>query len=75
MSMSNGRAEDPVVIVGYARTPMGGFQGIFAGTTATQLGSVAVRGAVERPGVEPERIERIYMGCVLPAGLGQAPAR
>jgi acetyl-CoA acetyltransferase len=43
-------AEDPVVIVGYARTPMGGFQGMFAGTSATQLGSVAVRGAVERAG-------------------------
>jgi len=75
MSMSNGRAEDPVVIVGYARTPMGGFQGVFAGTTATQLGSVAVKGAVERSGVAPDMIERIYMGCVLPAGLGQAPAR
>lgn len=75
MSMSNGRAEDPVVIVGYARTPMGAFQGVFAGTTATRLGSVAVKGAVERSGVAPDRIERIYMGCVLPAGLGQAPAR
>jgi len=75
MTMSKSRAEDPVVIVGYARTPMGGFQGMFAGTSATRLGSVAIRGAVERAGVAPEAIERIYMGCVLPAGLGQAPAR
>jgi acetyl-CoA C-acetyltransferase len=75
MNMSKSHADDPVVIVSYARTPMGGFQGIFAGTTATELGSVAVRGAVERAAVAPDSIERIYMGCVLPAGLGQAPAR
>ena len=75
MSVSETRVEDPVVVVSYARTPMGGFQGVFAGTTATELGSVAVKGAVERAGVSPETIERIYMGCVLPAGLGQAPAR
>ncbi|MCP1472362.1 acetyl-CoA C-acetyltransferase [Sphingobium sp. OAS761] len=75
MSTSRTRAEDPVVIVGYARTPMGGFQGVFAGVTATQLGSVALKGAVERSGVAPEMIERVYMGCVLAAGLGQAPAR
>jgi acetyl-CoA C-acetyltransferase len=75
MNMSKSHADDPVVIVSYARTPMGGFQGIFAGTSATELGSVAVKGAVERAGVAPEAIERIYMGCVLPAGLGQAPAR
>jgi acetyl-CoA C-acetyltransferase len=75
MNMSKSHADDPVVIVSYARTPMGGFQGIFAGTSATELGSVAVKGAMQRAGVAPEAIERIYMGCVLPAGLGQAPAR
>jgi len=68
-------AEDAVVIASFARTPMGGFQGAFAGTTAIELGAAAVRGAVQRAGVAPEAIERIYMGCVLPAGLGQAPAR
>ncbi len=66
---------DPVVIVEYARTPMGGFQGALTGASATQLGSAAVRAAVERAGVAPEAIDQIYMGCVLPAGLGQAPAR
>ena len=68
-------SSDPVVIVSYARTPMGGFQGALAGATATQLGATAVKAAVERAGVAPEAIERIYMGCVLPGGLGQAPAR
>ncbi|MCP3734558.1 acetyl-CoA C-acyltransferase [Sphingomonas sp. RP10(2022)] len=66
---------DPVVIVSYARTPMGSFQGALAGASATELGAAAVRGAVERAGASAEAVERIYMGCVLPAGLGQAPAR
>ncbi len=66
---------DPVVICSYARTPMGGFQGVFSGVKATALGSAAVRAAVERSGADPEGIEQIVMGCVLPAGLGQAPAR
>ncbi|MBY8827588.1 acetyl-CoA C-acyltransferase [Hephaestia mangrovi] len=66
---------DPVVILSYARTPMGSFQGSLAGAAATDLGQAAVGGAVERAGVDPAAIERIYMGCVLPAGLGQAPAR
>ena len=66
---------DPIVIASYARTPMGGFQGSLAGATATQLGAAAVRAAVERAGVSPETIDQILMGCVLPAGLGQAPAR
>ena len=66
---------DPVVIVNYARTPMGGFQGALAGASATELGASAVRSAVARSGVAPESIEQIVMGCVLPAGLGQAPAR
>ncbi|WP_287978152.1 acetyl-CoA C-acyltransferase [Sphingomonas sp.] len=66
---------DPIVILSYARTPMGSFQGALAGATATELGATAVRAAVERAGVAAEAVERIYMGCVLPAGLGQAPAR
>jgi acetyl-CoA C-acetyltransferase len=66
---------DPIVIASYARTPMGGFQGSLAGATATQLGAAAVRAAVERAGVSLETIDQILMGCVLPAGLGQAPAR
>ncbi|MFN3433138.1 MAG: acetyl-CoA C-acyltransferase [Sphingomonas sp.] len=66
---------DPVVILGYARTPMGSFQGALAGASATELGAAAVKAAVERSGAAAEAVERIYMGCVLPAGLGQAPAR
>ena len=66
---------DPVVIASYARTPMGGFNGAFSSLKATELGSAAVAAAVERAGIDPAAIERIYMGCVLPAGLGQAPAR
>src|SRR3954453_1237575 len=66
---------DPIVILSYARTPMGGFQGALSGVSATELGAVAVKAAVERAGVAPDKIDRIYMGCVLPAGLGQAPAR
>ncbi len=66
---------DPVVILSYARTPMGSFQGSLAGASATELGATAVRAAVERAGVSPDEVDRCYMGCVLPAGLGQAPAR
>ncbi len=66
---------DPIVIASYARTPMGGFQGALSGVKATELGAVAVRAAVERAGVSPDAVEQILMGCVLPAGLGQAPAR
>jgi acetyl-CoA C-acetyltransferase len=66
---------DAIVITGFARTPMGGFQGALAGVSATALGSTAVKAAVERSGVDPKRVEAIFMGCVLPAGLGQAPAR
>ena len=68
-------ANDPIVISGFARTPMGGFQGALAGVSATALGAVAVKAAVARSGVDPAKIEQIFMGCVLPAGLGQAPAR
>ncbi len=73
--MAQFSANDPVVILSYARTPMGGMQGALADVSATQLGATAVKAAVERAGVEGENVDRIYMGCVLPAGLGQAPAR
>lgn len=66
---------DPVVIVSYARTPMGSFQGSLSGLAATDLGASAVRAAVERAGVSGDAVDRIYMGCVLPHGLKQAPAR
>jgi acetyl-CoA C-acetyltransferase len=66
---------DPVVICSYARTPMGAFQGALSSVSATELGATVVKAAVERAGVSPDKIDRIYMGCVLPAGLGQAPAR
>jgi acetyl-CoA C-acetyltransferase len=66
---------DPIVILSYARTPMGSFQGNLAGASATELGAAAVKAAVSRAGVSPADIQKIYMGCVLPAGLGQAPAR
>lgn len=66
---------DPVVILSYARTPMGSMQGALSDASATDLGATAVKAAVERAGVDGGDIDRIYMGCVLPAGLGQAPAR
>ena len=66
---------DPIVILSYARTPMGSMQGALADVAATDLGATAVKAAVERAGVDGDAIDRIYMGCVLPAGLGQAPAR
>ena len=68
-------AADPIVILSTARTPMGGMQGALADVSATDLGATAVKAAVERAGVSGKDIDRIYMGCVLPAGLGQAPAR
>ncbi len=66
---------DPIVIVGAARTPMGGFLGDFATLAASELGAVAIRAAVERAGLKPADIEEVIMGNVLPAGQGQAPAR
>jgi acetyl-CoA C-acetyltransferase len=66
---------DPIVIVGAARTPIGGFQGDFASLAASELGAVAIRAAVERAGVAPGDVDRTIFGCVLPAGQGQAPAR
>lgn len=73
--MSQFSASDPIVVLSYARTPMGGLAGTLSEASATDLGATAVKAAVERAGVSGEDIERIYMGCVLPAGLGQAPAR
>lgn len=67
--------QDPVVIVSAARTPMGGFQGELRSLTAPQLGSAAIAAAVERAGIAPDAVEEVLFGCVLPAGLGQAPAR
>lgn len=64
-----------VHILGAARTPMGGLQGAFAGVTAPQLGGVAIRAALQRSGRAPDAVESLLMGCVLPAGQGQAPAR
>nr|WP_010398780.1 acetyl-CoA C-acyltransferase [Paracoccus sp. TRP] len=64
---------DPIVIVGLARTPMGGFQGDFASVEAASLGATAIRAALG--GLDPQAVDEIIMGCVLPAGQGQAPAR
>ena len=66
---------DPIVIVGLARTPMGAFQGELKGFSAPELGAAAIRAALERAKVKAEEVEEVIMGCVLPAGQGQAPAR
>jgi len=66
---------DPIVIVSAARTPMGGFQGELKGFAAPELGAAAIRAAVERAKLKPEDVQEVIMGCVLPAGQGQAPAR
>ena len=66
---------DPVVIVSAARTPLGAFQGELKDFAAPQLGAAAIRAAVERAGVKPTQVQEVIMGCVLPAGQGQAPAR
>ncbi|MDE0281573.1 MAG: acetyl-CoA C-acyltransferase [Gammaproteobacteria bacterium] len=67
--------KDSVVIVGSARTPMGSFQGVLSGLTASGLGSSVIRAAVERSGLDADAVEEVIMGNVLPAGQGQAPAR
>ena len=64
-----------VVIVGAKRTPIGSFQGQFATVPADELGAAAIRGALEQAGVNPDAVDDVLMGCVLPAGIGQAPAR
>ena len=66
---------DPIVIVGAARTPIGGFMGAFASLTASELGGVAIKAAVQRSGVPVEQIEELIFGNCLLAGQGQAPAR
>jgi acetyl-CoA C-acetyltransferase len=66
---------ESTVITGLARTPMGGMQGDFSDVSATVLGATAIRGALSRAGLAPETVDETIMGCVLPAGLGQAPAR
>ena len=66
---------DPIVIVSSVRTPMGAFQGDLKNFAAPELGAAAIRAAVERSGIKPEQIDEVLMGCVLPAGQGQAPAR
>ncbi|RRW53005.1 acetyl-CoA C-acyltransferase [Pseudomonas moraviensis] len=71
MTMSN----DPIVIVSAVRTPMGGFQGELKSLSAPQLGAAAIKAAVERAGVASDAVDEVLFGCVLPAGLGQAPAR
>jgi len=68
-------SQDPVVIVSAARTPLGAFQGELSGVSAPQLGGIAVRAALERSGLSGEQVQELFLGCVLPAGLGQAPAR
>ncbi len=65
----------PIVITGAARTPMGGFQGALSGASAPELGASAIKTAVDRAGIAAEDVDEVFMGCVLPAGLGQAPAR
>ncbi|VBG75631.1 acetyl-CoA C-acetyltransferase [Burkholderia pseudomallei] len=67
--------QDPIVIASAARTPIAGFQGEFASLAAPQLGAAAIAAALERAGLQPEQIDEAVMGCVLPAGQGQAPAR
>jgi acetyl-CoA C-acetyltransferase len=66
---------DPIVILSYARTPMGSFQGALAPLSATELGATAVKAAVDRAGISGEQVDKVFMGNVLSAGLGQAPAR
>ena len=73
--MSNSNQNDPVVIVSAARTPMGALQGELSALTAPQLGAIAIKAALERADIRGEQVNEALIGCVLPAGLGQAPAR
>jgi acetyl-CoA C-acetyltransferase len=68
-------SSEPIVIVAAKRTPIGAFQGVLSGATAPQLGGAAIAGAIEAAGIDAADVDRVLMGCVLPAGLGQAPAR
>ena len=67
--------DDPIVIVGMARTPMGGFQGDLSDVAASDLGAAAISAALSRAGLPADQVEEVVFGCVLPAGQGQAPAR
>jgi acetyl-CoA C-acetyltransferase len=73
--MATTPSSDPIVILSYARTPMGSFQGALSPLSATELGATAVKAAVERAGLTGEQVDKVFMGNVLSAGLGQAPAR
>ena len=66
---------DAIVIVGGARTPMGGFQGSLKDASAPELGASAIKAAVERAGINPDQVDEVIMGCILTAGIGQGPAR
>ncbi|MCB2049310.1 MAG: acetyl-CoA C-acyltransferase [Novosphingobium sp.] len=68
-------SSDPIVVASCARTPIGDFNGALSGVSSPELGATAVKAAVERAGISGEQVDRVYMGCVLPAGLGQNPAR
>ncbi|MEM7282357.1 MAG: acetyl-CoA C-acetyltransferase, partial [Pseudomonadota bacterium] len=68
-------SSDPIVVVAAKRTPIGSFQGSLSAATAVELGTTAARGALEACDLDPAAVEEVYFGCVLPAGLGQAPAR
>jgi len=71
----NQTSHDPVVIVGSARTPIGGFQGELSSLSAPELGAISIKSALARARLTGNDINEVIMGCVLPAGLGQAPAR
>ena len=73
--MTSFHPRDPIVLLSVARTPIGAMQGALADVAATDLGATAIKAAMERAGVAGDDVDRVYMGCVLPAGLGQAPAR
>ncbi|MCF6305424.1 MAG: acetyl-CoA C-acyltransferase [Rhodobacteraceae bacterium] len=67
--------QDPIIIAGASRTPMGGFQGALSGASAATLGGAAISAALSKAGIAPDMVDELLMGCVLPAGQGQAPAR
>ena len=73
--MPDAASQTDIVIAGAARTPMGGFQGELSAMTAPQLGGAAIRAALADAGAAPDTVNELAMGCVLPAGVGQAPAR
>ena len=66
---------DAIVVVGMARTPLGGLQGVLSDLSASEIGAAAIKAAIERSQLSPDAVDETFMGCVLPAGQGQAPAR